>query len=87
MRQGPEFLQDQEGVLVYIAKRLREALALEELLTASGIDYVVETDQYVGGFIFRTVRVGAFFYVKPDSVKMATEVLRRNAYRPYEPMD
>ena len=87
MRQGPEFLKEGEGVLVYIAKKLREALALEELLTTSGVDYVVETDQYLGGFIFRAVRVGAFIYVKADAAHLTKELLARNGYRPYEPTD
>ena len=40
MRQQPDFFPDDvELVLVYIAKRLKEALAMEELLTESGIDY------------------------------------------------
>jgi hypothetical protein len=85
MRREPEFLQDQEGVLIYIAKKLREALALEELLTVSGVDYVVEADHYRGGFIFQTVRVGAFFYVRPDTAELTTALLSRNGYRPYEP--
>lgn len=85
MRRGPEFLEDQEGVLIYIARKLREALALEELLTASGVDYLVEADHYRGGFIFQTTRVGAFFYVRPDTAELARQLLARNGYRPYEP--
>ena len=54
---------DQELVLVYVAKRLKEALRIEELLTAAGIDYVVEPDKYRGGLIFVSERIGAFVYV------------------------
>lgn len=85
MRREPEFLEDNEGVLVYIAKKLREALALEDLLTASGVDYVVEADHYYGGFIFRTVRAGAFFYVKQDCAGRTKHLLVQNGYHPYEP--
>ena len=53
--------------LVYIAKKLQEALRLESAFTESGVDYAVETDKYSGGVIFRSERVGAFFYVLPEA--------------------
>lgn len=81
MRREPEFFQDQELVLLYIAKRLRDALKLESLLTATGLDYLVETDRYQGGVIFRSERVGAFFYVLPQAAEAARQLLRKNGYR------
>jgi hypothetical protein len=30
------------------------------------------------------VRAGAFFYVRPESVEAARDVMRRNGYRPFE---
>jgi hypothetical protein len=83
MKQDPSFFEDKEAVLIYIAKRLRDALRLEDLLAGAGVDYGVETDEYHGGIIFHTVRTGAFFYVQPDSVSMAYDVMRRNGYKPY----
>ena len=65
MRREPEFFGDEEMVLVYIAKRLDEALALEDLLTKAEIDYAVEADRYKGGVMFMRERVGAFFYRYP----------------------
>ena len=56
MRQEREFFGERRLDLLYIAKRLNEALRLEELLTKSGLDYVVEPDRYMGGLIFRTAR-------------------------------
>lgn len=82
MRKEPEFFKDQEIELVYIAKKLREALALEELLTSANVDYLVETDQYFGGFIFQRVRIGAFFYVMPDAAEPARLLMRANGYKP-----
>ncbi|RPI08093.1 MAG: hypothetical protein EHM65_10825, partial [Acidobacteriales bacterium] len=64
MRKDHEYFQDREVELIYIAKRLSKAKKLEELLTSAGVDYLVETDQYFGGFIFQRVRIGAFFYVQ-----------------------
>jgi hypothetical protein len=83
MKQDASFFEGKEAVLVYIAKRLRDALRLEELLAAYGLDYGVEADEYRGGIIFHTVRTGAFFYVLPESVEAAHQLMRRNGYKPY----
>jgi hypothetical protein len=84
MKQDPSFFEDAEPTLVYIAKKLRDALKLESVLTETGIDYGVEADHYRGGVIFRSVRAGAFFYVRPDAAEAAREVMRRHGYRPFE---
>jgi hypothetical protein len=83
MKQDAAFFEGQEPVLIYIAKKLKDALRLEELLTASGVDYGVEADEYRGGVIFRSVRTGAFFYVLPETVDAAHDLMRRNNYQPY----
>jgi hypothetical protein len=41
----------------------------------------VEPDQYVGGVIFRSERVGAFFYVAPESAERVREAMHRNGFR------
>ena len=84
MRQDASFFENKEPVLIYIAKRLKDALRLESLLTEAGVDYGVEADEYRGGVIFRSVRAGAFFYVLPESKAAALEVMGRNRYKPYE---
>ncbi len=84
MRQEPEFFGEAELDLVYIAKKLREALPLEEALTAASIDYAIELDTYAGGLIFRAERTGAFFYVLPEKVEAAKEILRGLNLKPYE---
>jgi hypothetical protein len=83
MRQEPAYFEGKEPILIYIAKRLNDALRLEELFTAAGVDYGVEADEYRGGIIFRSVRAGAFFYVLPETVDVAHELMRRNGYKPY----
>jgi hypothetical protein len=85
MRREPEFFGDQELSLVYVAKRLRDALKLESLLTTAGMDYLVEADRYQGGVVFRGERVGAFFYVPPAMLEATRQVLRENSYRPQAP--
>jgi hypothetical protein len=81
MRQDSSFFEDREVELIYIAKRLKEALKLENALTESEVDYAVETDTYSGGVIFRSERVGAFFYVLPDVAERAREVMQRHGFR------
>ena len=85
MRQEPDYFGDRELVLLYIAKKLKEALELERLFTDASVEYLVEPDQYTGGIIFRSERVGAFFYVAPEDEASAREVMRGRGYRPYEP--
>jgi hypothetical protein len=82
VKREPEFFGDKELALVYIAKRLRDALRLEEVLTAAGLDYAVETDTYRGGMIFVSERVGAFFYVEPENETEARELMRTKRFRP-----
>lgn len=81
MRRDPDFFEDREMDLIYIAKKLKEALRLETALTASGVDYAVETDKYSGGVIFRSERVGAFFYVLPESAEEARRILQEHGFR------
>jgi hypothetical protein len=83
MKRDPEFFGEQELVLVYIAKRLKEALALEAALTEAALDYAVEPDHYTGGVIFRTSRVGAFFYVAPESEEKVRAAMRERGYKPH----
>jgi hypothetical protein len=83
LKREPEFFGESELSLIYIAKKLKEALALEDVLTAGGVDYLVEPDTYRGGIIFVSERVGAFFYVAPDHADQARDVLRTNRYKPY----
>ncbi len=83
MKQEASFFEGKEAVLVYIAKRLRDALRLERALEAAGLDYGVEADEYRGGLIFITTRIGAFFYVLPETVAPAHSVIRAQGFRPY----
>ena len=82
MRREPEHFGDQERSLLYVAQKLKHALRVEQLLTDAGLDYVVESDEYSSGTIFRRVRVGAFFYVAPDADGVARDVLRRARFTP-----
>ena len=84
MQREVEFIGVTDRSLLYVAKKLKEALALEEVLTNAEIDYLVEPDTYRGGIIFVSERIGAFFYVDPGKLEEAQGVLRANKYKPYE---
>lgn len=84
MRQTAEFFEGKDPVLVYIARKLKDALRLESTFTSAGIDYGVETDEYRGGVIFRGNRVGAFFYVDNLAADAARNVMLANGFKPSE---
>ena len=87
MRREADFFGDREMDLVYIAKKLQEALQLESAFAESGVDYAVEPDKYSGGVIFRSERVGAFFYVLPEAADQARLVMRVRHHLPYSAKD
>jgi len=84
MKQDASFFEGREAVLIYIARKLKDALHLESVLTSAGLDYGVEADEYRGGVLFPRVRVGAFFYVLPEAVGAAQDAMRRHGYKPIE---
>jgi hypothetical protein len=83
VRREPDFFGDVELALVYIAKRLREAKRVEDLLTQAELDYLVEPDRYMGGLMFRRELVGAFFYVAPEAEAATRDLLAREGLRAY----
>ncbi len=83
MRQEAAFFEGKEPALIYIAKKLKDALRLEDIFSGAGVDYAVEADEYRGGVVFRSVRVGAFFYVMPENVPVAHQIMLRHGYQPY----
>lgn len=82
MKRDAEHFAGTEPELIFVAKRLKDALALEGVLDNAGIDYGVEADEYDGGIIFRSKRVGAFFYVRPEVRETAITLLLENGYVP-----
>ena len=82
MKRDASFFEGTEPELIFVAKRLRDAASLESVLTGAGIDYAVEADEYAGGLIFKTMRVGAFFYVAPESRERAVALMLESGYVP-----
>jgi hypothetical protein len=71
-----------QGVLIFIAKRLADAQRLEGILAQAGVEYAVEPDEYQAGIVFRTARVGAFFYVDPVDKEKAAATMLQHGYVP-----
>ncbi len=82
MKRDATFFEGHEPELLYIARRLSDATELEQILDQAGVDYGVEADTYTGGIIFRSERVGAFFYVLPESLTAARQLLLEHGFRP-----
>jgi len=82
MKKDADWFEGREPQLIYIAKRLPEAQRLEEVLDAAGVDYGVEPDEYQGGVIFRRMRIGAFFYVRPQDQERAIAAMKEGGFRP-----
>jgi len=82
MLREPEFFEDQKLTLIYVAKRLREARAVEEVLDAGPIDYVVLPEHYTGGLFFSSRHVGAFFYISPEAETQARALLFAQGFIP-----
>lgn len=85
LKREPEFFGDIELNLLYMARRLREALRLEKLLTDAGLDYLVETGPYLAGFLIKRELTGAYFYVAPADLVRAQELLTERGYKVFEP--
>ncbi len=84
MRHEADFFADQELILVYMARRLKEALRLEEVFDAANLDYVVEPKPYQSGLLFPFERVGAFFYVESQMEMRALNLLREHGFKAYK---
>jgi len=84
MRREPDFFGDQELVLIYMARRLRDALAVEKILDGCGLDYLLETGPYQSGLLFRTTKVGAYFYATQQEEGHARAVLLERGYKVYD---
>jgi len=85
MRRDPDFFEERELNLIYMAKRLKESLAVEKVLDAGGVDYAVEPAYYQSGLLFRSTKIGAYFYVLPQDEDRARSILSDSGYRPYAP--
>src|SRR5438067_9336774 len=82
VKKDSDYFEGVEPQLIYIAKRLKDATRLASILTAAGIDFGAEADEYYGGVIFRRIRTGALFYVRPEFRAQAVAIMENNGYKP-----
>lgn len=81
MRREPEHFDGIEPLLLYVARKLEHAIEVERLLTEAGIDFVLETDTFATGVVFRTERIGVFFYVAPEDGEAARGALEAHGFK------
>jgi|WetSurMetagenome_2_1015567.scaffolds.fasta_scaffold888839_1 hypothetical protein len=81
MRRDTEFFGETELVLVYMAKRLKHALAVEKIFGESGVDYYLETGPYLSGLLFRTSKVGVFFYTTAQDEQRAIALMADHGFK------
>ena len=67
--------------VIFVARKLRDALRLEEVLTAEQVDYLVRTGVYGRGLLFRSSRIGAFFWVRETLAGACRDLLARHGFR------
>jgi hypothetical protein len=82
MRQDPDFFGDEELHLVYVARRLKESFRVEKVLDTGNLDYAVEPAYYQSGLLFRTTKIGAYFYVRPGDADRARSLLSSQRFNP-----
>ncbi|MGA2715959.1 MAG: hypothetical protein ABSG41_22890 [Bryobacteraceae bacterium] len=82
MKRDADYFAGTEPELIFVAKSLGDAVSLESVLAGAGVDYGVGTDEYEGGMIFKSMRVGAFFYVRPEARERAVALMLENGYVP-----
>jgi len=81
MRRESEFFDDQELVLVYMARRLKHSLAVEQILDENQVDYFLETGPYQSGLLFRTTKVGVYFYTTSAEAPRVRALLSSRGYK------
>jgi hypothetical protein len=84
MRREPDFFGEEELVLVFVARRLKHALAVEKIFGDCALDYALETAPYQSGLLFRSVRIGVLFYVTPETEDRARALLREHGFKAYD---
>ena len=84
MRHEPEFFGDRELVLIYMARRLKHALAVERIFDEGGLDYTLETMPYQSGLLFRTTKIGLLFYAAPEDEARGRQLLLGHGYQAYD---
>ncbi len=84
VKRDADWFEGRESELIYIAKKLAHATALEAVLPEAGVDFGVEAVESHGGVIVRRTRIGAFFYVLAEYRERAATMMREKGYKVVE---
>jgi hypothetical protein len=82
MKHKMEDFVDRELELVLVATKLKQALAVEELLDKEGLEYGLEVEQFRGGLLGLSNRTGVFFYALAGQADFCRTLLKQNGYKP-----
>ena len=79
-RIDPDEMRGREVRLLAVARKLRTAKKIEEILSTYGVDYCIELAEYtsITSVIFGSTRTGVFFYVLPETLDLSRELLKQN---------
>jgi hypothetical protein len=80
-----EFSKSERNITrIFIASSLHEALKIEKILTANGIDYAVEIEPFIRTGLFASLFVseasGAAFYVSSGQASFCRDLLRNEGF-------
>jgi hypothetical protein len=75
-----EDFSDQEISRIFVAVNLKEAEAVESILSAQRIDYAVEIESYVRLSLFSSEVSGAVFYVLSTQSAFCRGLLQKAGY-------
>jgi hypothetical protein len=76
LRRDPDAFGEAALALLFIAGNIHEARSAEGELTKSGIDYCLQTEEFIQGFLAST-RTGVGFYVLQSEASVARHVLEK----------
>ena len=76
-------LADIDGLAAWIAKDSPKAarVTVEKIFDECGLDYALETGPYQSGLLFRSTKVGVFFYVAPHEEGRARALLLEHGFK------
>jgi hypothetical protein len=74
----PAEFEDIDARLIFLARTIKEAERVEQILNDQGIDFTVQLEFYLAGILFTRERAGIGFYVYADQAESCRELLRRN---------
>jgi hypothetical protein len=70
-----ENFSDRTIIRIYIAKNIREAEKIENLLTDNDIDYAISLEPFLPPSLLQSERMGAAFYVQSGQESICRQLI------------